>query len=353
MPCSCGGKEVAPTTLFEQVTAGKKFFNSDMRCEYAGNQLVIKVDAKEITVKEAIEDCMAFARKIKDKGKDNHMLAWLCMHLALGLCHKFDLQDKAYIRGIMKEILPYSRGIDLGLFYRDINAFGDDGQYLDRQERELLEKAMFYLALCAGFKVDLKANDLGRQIYGALKPNFPDKIWFIDLPIGNPAYVLGTAPPSISNPLLTACENLKPHVVLRLLRHGATAHGEPLNFILASLSHVKTLEDATQSKIASDNPIVAPKTCLNYLLRTVTQLKLVFDDQKIGDLQHDSDVYYVSKNVTQFLDEDCYASPNKLKQLCRVKIRSLLLDNDKIPDAIYKLPKPMITTHKRYLDLLT
>ena len=351
-PCIKGG-EVGPMTLFEQVTAQKKFFNADMRCEFAGNQIVMKVDAGEITVKEAIEDCVTFAMKIKDKGKDQHMLAWLCMHLALGLCHKFDLQDKQFIRNVMAQIIPFSRGLDMGLFYRDLSAFGDDGQYLDRQERELLEKAMYYLKLSAGFKVDLKTNDLGRKIYGAMKPTFPDTMLFIDLPIGNPAYAIGTAPPSISNPLMTACENMKPWVVLHLLRHGATAHGEPLNFILASLSHVKTLQDATQSKLTSDNPIKVTQVILSYLLRTVTQLKLVFDDQKIGDMQHDSDVYYVSKNVTNFLDNDCYASPNKLGQLCRVKIRSLLLDNDKIPDTIYKLPRPLITTHKRYLDLLT
>ena len=350
--CPCiKGSEVAPTTIFEQVTAGKKFFNADMRCEYAGNQIVLKVDAGEMTVKEAIEDCVSYAKKIKDKGKDQHMLAWLCIHLGLGLCHRFDVQDYQYVRSLMLELLPYSRGMDMGLFYRDITAFGDDGQYLEREERELLEKAMYYLRVCAGFKVDLKKDDLGRKIYGALKATYPDKKWYLDLPIGNPAFALGTAPPSITNPLTTACENLKPWVILRLLRYGATAHGEPLNFILASLSHVKTLEDATK-KVTAESSVGVTKLILSYLLRTVTHLKLIFDDQKIGDMQHDSDVYYVAKNVTKFLDEDYYARPNTLKQLCRVKIRALLLDNDKIPDAIYRLPKPLNTNHKRYIDLL-
>ena len=344
---------MGPVTLFEQVTEGKKFFNSDMRCVYAGNQIVMRVDTGQITIKEAIEDCITFARKVKGKGNDGHMLAWLCMHLALGLCHKFDLQDKKYVRGIMEELLPYSRGVDLGLFYRDINAFGDEGQYLDRSEKDLLEKATYYLNVAGCFKMDLTKDDLGRKIYGAMKATFPDKMWYLDLPIGNPAYVIGTTPPKISNPLMTACENMRPHMILRLLRHGASAHGEPLNFIMASLSHIKTLEDATKSNIGSGTPVAITQLCLNYLLRSVTQLKLVFDDQKTGDMEHESDVYYVSQNVTQFVDEGYYASPNKLKQLCRVAIRNTLLENDRIPDGIYKLPKPLITTHKRYLDLLT
>lgn len=350
--CSCiQTKEVGPLTLFEQITEGKKFFNADMRCEYAGNQLVLRVDSGQTTVQEAVDDCVTFARKVKGKGHDGHMLGWLCMHLALGLCHKFDVQDKKYIRSIMEDILPYSRGIDQGLFYRDINAFGDEGQYLDRSEKDLLEKAMYYLKICSGFKVDLKKGDLGRQIYGALKATYPDEVRFIDLPIGNPAYALGTAAPKISSPLMMACENLKPYLILRLLRYGATAHGEPLNFILASLSHLKTLEAAT-GNVAVGNPAEVTKLCLNYLLRAVTHLKLVFDEEKIGDMQHESDVYYVARNVTHYLDKDYYATPNKLKQLCRVKIREILLENDQIPDGIYRLPSRFNTGHKRYLDLL-
>ena len=343
---------MGPTTLFEQVTDGKKFFNADMRCEYAGTQIVMRVDSGQITVKEAIEDCTTFAKKTRGKGNDGHMLAWLCMHLALGLCHKFDMQDKKYIRGVMQEILTYSRGMDLGLFYRDISAFGDEGQYLDRAEKDLLEKASFYINVAGGFKVDLVKDDLGRKIYGATRATFPDKMWFLDLPIGNPAYAIGTAPPKLDSPLLTACENLKPHVILRLLRHGASAHGEALNYVLASLSHVKTLEDATKSDVVGANPVGATKLCLNYLLRSVTHLKLKFDDQKVGDTSHDSDVYYVSNNVTQFLDEDYYASPNKLKQMCRVAIRNTLLENDRLPDGIVRLPKPLTGVHKRWLDLL-
>ena len=347
----CGGSQPAgPMTLFEQVTEGKKFFNNDMRCEYAGNQIVQRVDSGQITTKEAIEDCRAYARKIKGKGSDGHMLAWLCMHVALGLCHKFDMTDRKLIRGIMEEILPYSRGMDLGLFYRDINAFGDEGQYLDRSERDLLEKASYYLNIAGGFKVDLTKNNLGRTIYGATRATFPDKMWFLDLPIGNPSYTIGTVPPKLDSPLLTACENLKPYVVLRLLRHGASAQGEAMDYVLSSLSHVKTLEDATKTDVVA-NPVEVTRLCLNYMLRSVSHLKLRFDQQKIGDTDHAPDVYYVSDKVKQFLDEDYYAKPNKLKQLCRVAIRNILLENDKIPEGIVRLPKPLTGVQKKWIDL--
>ena len=343
--------DVAPANVFVDVTAGKKFFNADMKCEYAGNKIAEMVEKGEITTDHAINDCIAYADRINDGKKENHMLCWMCKHLALGLCHKFNVTDKTRVRKIMQDILPLCRGMDAGVFFRDIVAFGEDGQFLSENEKELLEKSMYYLKMCTGFKIDMRDEAYARSIFGPLKAKLPKLMYYIDLPIGNPAYAIGTAPTSTSNPLATACESLKPHAVLTLLRHGANPHGEPLAYILGSLSHAKTVEEKAKIKVA-ESPVELTKKVLDYLLRVVSQLKLRFDDQKIGETDHEQDVYYVSKNIANFVEERFYRCPNTLKHLCRLKIRQLVLENDSIPEGIYSFQKPLITSHKRYLDLL-
>lgn len=321
------------------------------QCELIGFQICSKIDKKEITLGKAIDDIMVFA-ELNEKTPEGIHLSWLTLHLALGICYQYRSTSKELVRNILKALLPFSRGIDMGLFMRDLQYYEDE-----TPDPAILDKTMYCLHFCGGMKVILN-NGLADKIFvGAARVEYKDLAvadwcYYFDLPLGHPTLEMtrNTIPDSFVGhcPLLLAVENLKKNLVLTLLKHGASPHGRPLEHLLTVLGSQEIIKEATQSEF-SDVPIEIVKTCLDYCLRAVPNIKVCFDDQMIADLKK-KDVYYVRQATAAFIPSDRYKTPAPLKHLARCFIRGRLLENDELPDGIEKLPNTNEDV-KKYLNL--
>jgi hypothetical protein len=157
-----------------------------------------------------------------------------------------------------------------------------------------------------------------------------------------------------STPLVLACERLKPSAVLLLLRYGASPIGKPIDHILSILGSQKIVEEATRLMIG-DTPLEHAKKCLEYCLRVVRGIKIRIGEETVGGVIKDDDKehkHFIKDKVVEFLPDDCYKTPPKLKHLARCEIRNIMFTVDSMPYGIKKLQK-LNNDCKRYLDLLT
>lgn len=151
-----------------------------------------------------------------------------------------------------------------------------------------------------------------------------------------------------------ACEGLKPSAVLLLVRYGASPIGKPIDHILSVLSSQKIVEEAIGLMIG-DTPLEHAKKCLEYCLRAVRGIKIRIGEETVSGVLKDNDkehIHFIKDRVVEFLPDDCYKTPPKLKHLARCEIRNIMFNFDSMPYGIYKLQK-LNNDCKRYLDLLT
>lgn len=331
----------------------------ESKCEIIGFKICEKIDKKEITLDQALDDLVAFSRDCATRASEIQM-AWLTLHLALGLCFEYKVQNKATIRRFLKELLLYTRGIDMGLFMRDILHYEDL-----TPTNEEVAKSFYCLNFTAGYKVDLNEDDLRHKIFtGPSKVVYrhlirSDLCNYLDLPIGHPTLAMTTKVATTthvpSTPLGLACESLKPKVVLTLLRFGANPIGKPIEQILSTLCSQRIVEEATGLMIG-DTPLEHVKLCLEYCLRAVRMIKVRIEEETMADVIKDSEaggehVHFIKENAVDFIPDDCYKVPPKLKHLVRCEIRDILFAADRAPAAIYSLPK-INSDCQKYLDLM-
>lgn len=334
------------------------FRTLESRFESIGVTICKKINNKQISLEKALNDIIDFSR---DRGlrRNEIRMAWSSLHLALGLCFQYNVKNKETLRRFLREILLYSRGIDLGLFMRDI-LFYDSLSPTDYDQA----KSFYYLSFVAGFKVNLEEDSLGDKIFVGpaiilyrhlLKTKMCS---YIEFPIGDPTLTMSNKSTLISNvsstPLGLACERLKPSAVLLLVRYGASPIGKPIDHILSVLGSQKIVEEATRL-IIGDTPLEHAKKCLEYCLRAVRGIKIRIGEEIVGGVIKDNDKehkHFIKDRVVEFLPDDCYKTPPKLKHLARCEIRNIMFTVDSMPYGIKKLQK-LNNDCKRYLDLLT
>lgn len=331
----------------------------ESKCEIIGFKICEKIDKKEITLDQALDDLVAFSRDCASRDTEIQM-AWLTLHLALGLCFEYKIQSKTVIRRFLKELLLYTRGIDMGLFMRDILHFDDL-----TPTNEEVAKSFYCLNFTAGYKIALDEDDLRGKIFtGPSKVVYrhllqSDIYNYLDLPIGHPTLAMTTKTATTthvpSTPLGLACESLKPKVVLTLLRYGASPIGKPIEQILSTLCSQRIVEAATGLMIG-DTPLEQVKLCLEYCLRAVRKIRVRVEEETTADIIKDckeggEQVHFIKDNAIDFIPDDCYKVPPKLKHLARCEIRDRLFAADTMPSAIYSLP--IINSEcQKYVDLL-
>lgn len=327
------------------------------KCETIGFKICEKIDKKECTLDQALDDIVEFSRDCATRETEIQM-AWLSLHLALGLCFEYKVSNKATIRRFLKEILLYSRGIDMGLFMRDILHYDDLSPTNDA-----VAKSFYCLSFAAGYMVDLVEDGLGDKIFvGPARVVYrhlarAQKVHYLEIPIGHPTLTMSTKTAISSyvpsTPLGLACESLKPNVVLTLLRHGCSPIGKPIDNILLTLGSQKVVEQATGLMIG-DTPLEHVRRCLEYCLRAVRSIRVRIGEETTADTIKDRDkehVHFVRETATEFLPDDCYKTPAKLKHLARCEIRDIMFSADREPAVIYKLPI-IDSDCKKYVDLM-
>ncbi|KAK3583104.1 hypothetical protein CHS0354_036845 [Potamilus streckersoni] len=327
------------------------------QCEFIGEKLCAWIDDGTIELKKALQEVIDFADFHSTR---DVYLAWMSLHLALGLSYKYREESKHVVRKILYRLLRFSRGIDIGIFLRDLIEFG--GNEVQLENHASLTKSMYFLKVCAGFRLNHEQNEIGEKTFNGWinlipKPNPAENgiCYYLDLPINFHPLLIGRMETSTtyaesrvgSSALLTACQSLKPRAVLLLLRYGASPVGNPIRYILHQLGGMRILTTKT-SLTVMPNPIRLVQLCLEYCLRVLPHIRLLIDEQRFT-VPHMDDVYNVTSDVISYLPEDRYMSPASLKHLCRCKVRQYLLECDSLPDGIYKLE--IANTLKAYLDL--
>ncbi|CAG2219727.1 FOXG [Mytilus edulis] len=327
------------------------------KCETIGFKICEKINTKECTLDQALDAIVEFSRDCATRENEIQM-AWLSIHLALGLCFEYKVSNKATIRRFLKEVLLYSRGIDMGLFMRDILHYDDLSS-----TNEAAAKSLYCLSFTAGFMVDMVEDGLGDKIFvGPARVVYShlaraQKVNYLDLPIGHPTLTM-TTKAAISSyvpstPLGLACESLKPNVVLTLLRYGCSPIGKPIDFLILTLGSQKVVEQATGLK-KMDTPLENVKLCFEYCLRAVRSIKVRIGEETTADTINDrgqEHVHFVRETAADFIPDDCYKTPAKLKHLARCEIRDTMFAADREPVVIYQLP--IVDSYcKKYIDLM-
>ncbi|KAL3867615.1 hypothetical protein ACJMK2_040496 [Sinanodonta woodiana] len=342
-------------TLWQE--AKKTCASCEGQCEFIGKNICARIDDGTIELTKALQEVIDFADFHSTK---DVYLAWMSLHLALGLCYTYHEESRHVVRKILYRLLWFSRGIDIGIFLRDLIEFGENEERLENNAS--LAKSMYFLKVCAGFRLNLKQNELGEKIFDGWTNLFPKPnpaengiCYYLDLPINFHPLLIGRLQTSAtfeasrdgSSALLTACQSLKPRAVLLLLRYGASPVGNPLKYLLYQLGGMRILTTKTSFSVMN-NPIRLVQLCLEYCLRATSHIRLLFDEQRFT-VPHVDDVYNVTSDVISYIPEDRYLSPASLKHLCRCSIRQYMLECDSLPDGIYELE--IAYTLKPYLDL--
>ena len=110
--------------LNKMVERSGGYGTQEEKCELIGFRYCEKIDKNEITLDQAIKDIVEYTRWHNMKA-NKVQYCWLSLHLALGMCFQYKITDKEMIRFLLLELLPYSRGIDMGLFMRDLLHYED------------------------------------------------------------------------------------------------------------------------------------------------------------------------------------------------------------------------------------
>lgn len=322
----------------------------EAQVEAIGSKLCSHIENGKLTVETVICDSLAVCKF--DSHRINEVYrSWLSLHMALGLSYKYNVTNKSLVRKILLELLKYSHGIDVGIFMRDLLHLTDLNATSDTA---VWNKNIYFLQICAGFNVDLRKDGI-KILTGPNQLVFSKFLtagwcYYIDLPIGQPYLLDSHEVQHMAEPttLILACENLKPDLVLLLLRHGASPKGRPLEYLLQTVGSVRILRTLLSF---SSSPIELVHQSLIYCLRAVTGLRLHFHGQRINTASICSqERYYVSDDVIHYLPDDCYKTPGSLKHLSRCVVRECLLKSDNLPLGINDLIIP--TSLKDYIDLI-
>ncbi|KAK3103375.1 hypothetical protein FSP39_018813 [Pinctada imbricata] len=234
---------------------GGGYNTQEGKCELIGFRYSEKIDHKEITLDKAIKDIVEYTRWYNKQDSRHAQYCWLSLHLALGLCFQYKVSDKEMVRNLLAELLPYSRGIDMGLFMRDLLHYEDISQ-----QNAQLEKTYYFLSFCAGFIVNLEKNGLGDEIFkGPARVEYRDLLRagecaYLDIPIGHPTVLLTETDNHTGDQCINiACENLKPNVVLVLLQHGKSPFGA-IERLLDTLGAVNVVGRTQQQIMVIEAP---------------------------------------------------------------------------------------------------
>lgn len=325
----------------------------EKQCELIGKTLYVRIENGDITLSKVVEDILQYV-KCKHSDDRKRYFCWLVLHLGLGLCccsRKPDVSN-ALPRTLLKQLLFYSRGVDFGIFLRDLFDFSET-------QNGIPEKTEYLLEVCAGFAIEFSDPSLMNNVFdgphGVVWREMlrGDSCRYLDLPIAYP-----TLPPDVdvnrshlrASPLLLAIVNMKPKAVLLLLQHGAAAEGHPLEYILRMFSSFRLFPILNASsngsiRLGSIDTLVE---CFIYCLRSVPRLTLRFQGETILE-KPGRHVYYVSSEVTDYIPP-FYTRPCSLKHLARCVVREGLLVREQLPRGLRGLILP---EHLRdYLNLL-
>ena len=342
--------------LNKMVERSGGYGTQEEKCELIGFRYCEKIDKKEITLDQAIKDIVEYTRWHNMKA-NKVQYCWLSLHLALGMCFQYKITDKEMIRFLLLKLLPYSRGIDMGLFMRDLLHYEDLSC-----DNTQIEKSLYCLAFCAGFIVNLEKDGLQEKIFkGPARIVYKDVIragscYYLDIPIGHPTLLM-TESTSEDNHIGTqslnlACENLKPNVVLLLLRFGISPYSA-IQQLLETLGAARIIGRTASHPAAIDAPMEIVEECLKNCLKAVKHITLCFEGETFADSkakENKQGVYYVNEGAKKYVPEEYFQSPCPLKQSCRCEIRDILLKSGQIPCGVQKLPI-LSNEMKDYVDL--
>ncbi|KAK3104062.1 hypothetical protein FSP39_024098 [Pinctada imbricata] len=325
------------------------------KCELIGTRYCEKIDKQEMTLDQVINDIVEYT-KWHYLEKEHVQFCWLSLHLALGLCYQYNIKNKATVRALLLELLPYSRGIDMGLFMRDLLHYEDLSP-----NNEMVKKAFYCLHFAAGFKIDLNNKTTEKLFKGPSKIVYrelvhADYCHYLDVPIGHPTLLMTQSTIMDTHigqqSIVLACESLKPEVVLILLQHGVSPLGRTMEQLLATLGAVDVMAGAGITMMDAPKDIVME--CLTYCLRVIRTITLRFTGQTFGDVEAGiaNTVYYVKAGAERIIPSHHWKSPCPLKHLCRCEIRDLLLQSDNLPDGISKLPG-LTEELKNYVNIMS
>lgn len=318
------------------------FSTQEGRCEMIGFKVCEYIDSKQTTLSQVVDDIVQFSRIYSEDTK-GVQLAWLSLHLALGILYHYKTMDRPTVRKILTEMLVHSRGIDLGLFMRDVMHYED----LTIEGNEAVDKSLYVIQFCSGMTVNLNDPSVkDRIIVGPSKVEYRDLLEkgtcsYFDLPTGHPTLTMSANVniPVTKTLLHTACENLQPHVVKCLLQHGADPSGKPIESLINCLNAHRIITGVV-SQTFGDQPMEIIQECLKLCLRAVPTLHVNHTGETIADLEKKGKlVYYLSEKAAAYMPDHMYKSPAPLKHLCRCAIRQQLLKSDHIPKGITQLPR--------------
>ncbi|ESO83608.1 hypothetical protein LOTGIDRAFT_169075 [Lottia gigantea] len=337
-----------------------KFGSCEELCEHIGDGLCDMIDNGTVTLQQAIEDSIQFSI-VNAKDSESRYFSWLTLHMTLGLCFKYRVDDKGLVRDILVTLLPFSHGVDYGIYLRDLlEGFRQPSVSsvinLSQTSTSLsMDKSMYFLKYSAGMSINLRDEQIrkslfdgtGRAVWAELLDR--EKCQFLDLPIAHahlqPMMIHQPLTASLQvSSLLLAIMNIKPEVVLMLLRHGASAEGPPLRYLLRTLGTINIFPGGATKYSA---PIVMLADCLNYCLRTLCYVHFKTEMETIGNKA--AHAYYVKSDVCNFVPKWTMGGVAPLKHMARCWIRLRLIENDQLQDGIENLEIP--STLQKYLDL--
>lgn len=316
-----------------------------------GQLLCSRIDAKKLTVERAIEDILESVDLRHDPqtrfgycGTQNSLI-WLELHLALGLCFHYRLKDRDFVRRILLKLLTFSKGVDVGIFLRQLLQWEDGSPALP-----IPAKSLYFLGICAGFRIKLSDSRMVEQIFpGPNKVHYSDLIkkkscLYLDLPTGKPPSTRCDSPGRDASlqgvPLHVACMNVKPRTLLVLLRFGATPHGRPLHYLLQTLGSINLFSNTRELPIFSAQPVDLLCECLNHCMKAITILQLRYSGQRMRDMEVEENVYDVQPSINRYLPDEGVTIPVSLKHACRCTVRDHLLELDKFPGGLHHLDIP-------------
>ncbi|KAK6176979.1 hypothetical protein SNE40_015175 [Patella caerulea] len=359
--------------VFENVRKQTRvpFGSTEEQCEHIGRGLCAQIDSGALTVQQVVNDSVKFAL-VNARDAESRYFSWLTLHMSLGICFQYQVEDKQLIRHVLGVLLPLSHGVDYGIFLRDLLESSRQPDVLSvinlapgqRQSMRSLsnvpDKSLYYLKYSAGLKIDLRDPKLmktifdgtGRAVWAELLDR--ETCLYIDLPIAHahlqPMMIHQPLTASLQvSSILLAIMNMKPNVVHLLLRYGASAQGPPLRYLLRTLGTIHLFPGMQKDGPKKYTiPVLMVADSLKYTLRTMPYVRFKTEMETIGNNTR-FDTYYVKQEVLQFVPSWTVTGVPPLKHLCRCFIRNIFISLDQLPGGIQLLEIPVEL--RDYIDI--
>lgn len=303
-----------------------------------GQILRQRIDSKHISVRYVILDILKSVDlsyeampKLRICGF-RHTLKWLDLHLALDLCYHYKIEDREFVRCILYKLLIIENGLGVSIFMWDLIEWEKS-----KCRKPVPAKALYFLNVCAGFRVKLDDVHFKQVIYGQWS-NFVTikSCLYLNLPIARPpcdcCYLTIQNDAYQGTPLLVACHQKKPQTVLMLLRFGATAIGQIFDVLIYLLGCSNVHPKPTE--------IDFTKECIVNVLKTTSHIKSYACGTRMG---HDDVLKYFCeyhRTIFNNLPKEGFTTPFSLKHICRCAIRRKLIRLDRLPRGISGLGFP-------------